>query len=225
MFLTDLLAFWKKSSLVDRAHAQCVEMLRTGQKMFEYSLGVLMDNEREVDDIYEMDKLLNHGEVRVRRMVAEHLTVNRQDDVIPALFIAAVVGDIERIGDYCKNLIELARHYPEKLEGPYIDRVREIKAEVSKMYEDTIKALIEGDEKLAASVMERHADLARACDGLTERLLSEEGMPGRKAIIRALLIRFLKRVSAHLKNVASSLVNPYPKLGYKPDGTPDDPDE
>jgi hypothetical protein len=50
-------------------------------------------------------------------------------------------------------------------------------------------------------------------------------MCGREAIIRALLLRFIKRVSAHLKNVASSLVNPYPKLGYKPDGTPDDPDE
>lgn len=225
MLLTDLLQLWKKTTLVDRAHAQCVEMLRTGQKMFEYSLGVLMDYGSETTDIYEMDKLLNHGEIRVRRMVAEHLTVNRQDDVVPALFIAAIVGDIERIGDYCKNLIELARHYPEKLEGPYIDRVREIKAEVSQMYEDTIRAFIDGDEKLAASVMERHADLARNCDALTERLLSEEEMPGRKAIIRALLIRFLKRVSAHLKNVASSLVNPYPKLGYKPDGTPDDPDE
>jgi phosphate uptake regulator len=225
MLLTELLKIWKKTTLVDKATEQCAEMLRTGQKMFEYSLGVLMDNEREVADIYEMDKQLNHGEVRVRRMVAEHLTVNCQKDPIAALFIASVVGDIERIGDYCKNLIELSHHYPEKLEGPYIDRVRAIKLKVSAMYEDTIKAFTEGDDKLAASVMERHAELARECDAITDRLLAEETMPGRKAIIRALLLRFLKRVSAHLKNVASSLVNPYPRLGYKPDGTPDDPDE
>ena len=225
MLFTDLLKFWKKTTLVDEATAQCVEMLRTGQKMFEYSLGVLMDNEREVADIYAMDKVLNNGEIHVRRMMVEHLSVNPKDDAVPALFLASIVGDIERIGDYCKNLIELAHHYPEKLEGPYIDRVRAIKVDVSKMYEDTIKAFTEGDEKLAASVMERHAELARTCDGLTDRLLAEDEMGGRKAIIRALLLRFLKRVSAHLKNVASSLVNPYPKLGYKPDGTPDDPDE
>jgi phosphate transport system protein len=225
MILTDLLKLWKKTTLVDEATAQCIEMLRTGQKMFEYSLGVLMDNEREVEDIYAMDKVLNNGEIRVRRMIVEHLAVNPQDDAVPALFIASIVGDIERIGDYCKNLIELAHHYPEKLEGPYIDRVRAIKLDVARMHEDTIKAYAEGDAVLAASVMERHAELARTCDGLTDRLLAEREMCGRDAIIRALLLRFLKRVSAHLKNVASSLVNPYHKLGYKPDGTPDDRDE
>ena len=225
MLLTDLLKVWKKTTLVDKATSQCVEMLRTGQQMFEYSLGVLMDNEREVADIYAMDRALNRGEIAVRRMIAEHLAVNPQEDAIAALFLAAIVGDIERIGDYCKNLMELAHHYPEKLEGPVIDRVRAIKADVSKMYEDTIKAFAEGDTALAASVMERHAELARTCDGLTDRLLAEDQVCGRDAIIRALLIRFLKRVSAHLKNVASSLVNPYHKLGYKPDGTPDDRDE
>ena len=225
MILTDLLKLWKKTTLVDEATAQCVEMLRTGQKMFEYSLGVLMDNEREVEDIYAMDRTLNQGEIQVRRMIVEHLAVNPQDDAVPALFIASIVGDIERIGDYCKNLIELAHHYPERLEGPYIDRVRAIKLDVAGMYEDTIKAYAEGDAVLAASVMERHAELARTCDGLTDRLLAEREMCGREAIIRALLLRFLKRVSAHLKNVASSLVNPYHRLGYKPDGTPDDRDE
>ena len=225
MLLTELLKFWNKTTLVDKATKQCVEMLRTGQQMFHYSLGVLLDNECEVGDIYAMDRTLNHGEIAVRRMIVEHLAVNPQDDAIPALFIASIVGDIERIGDYCKNLIELAHHYPEKLAGPIIDRVRAIKLDVERMYEDTIKAFAEGDATLAASVMERHAELARTCDGLTDRLLAEQEMCGREAIIRALLIRFLKRVSAHLKNVASSLVNPYHRLGYKPDGTPDDRDE
>lgn len=225
MILTDLLKLWKKTTLVDKAAAQCVEMLRTGQQMFEYSLGVLMDNEREVADIYAMDRTLNRGEIQVRRMIVEHLAVNPEKDAIPALFLATIVGDIERIGDYCKNLIELAHHYPEKLEGPYIDHVREIKLKVSRMYEDTVKAFAEGDAALAASVLERHADLARESDQLTDKLLADTGKSGRDAVIRALLLRFLKRVSAHLKNVASSLVNPYHRLGYKPDGTPDDRDE
>ena len=76
MLLTDLLKVWKKTTLVDKATSQCVEMLRTGQQMFEYSLGVLMDNEREVADIYAMDRALNRGEIAVRRMIAEHLAVN-----------------------------------------------------------------------------------------------------------------------------------------------------
>ena len=225
MILTDLLKLWKKTTLVDKATIQCDEMLRTGQQMFEYSLGVLMDNEREVEDIYAMDHVLNRGEIAVRRMIAEHLAVNPQEGAIPALFLASIVGDIERIGDYCKNLIELAHHYPEKLSGPYIDRVREIARKVSGAFETTIKAFHEGDSELARQVMEIQAELARECDLLTDKLLAETETCGRDAVIRALLLRFLKRVGAHLKNVASSLVNPYHKLGYKPDGTPDDRDE
>jgi len=161
MILTDLLKLWKKTTLVDKATAQCVEMLRTGQQMFRYSLGVLMDNQCEVADIYAMDRTLNRGEIAVRRMIVEHLAVNPQEDAIPALFLASIVGDIERIGDYCKNLIELSHHFPEKLEGPVIDRIRAIEQDVSRMYEDTIKAYAENDAVLAASVMERHAELAR----------------------------------------------------------------
>ena len=89
----------------------------------------------------------------------------------------------------------------------------------------TIRAFEQGDSELGREAMDMQANLARECDTLTDKLLSDTELCGREAIIRALLIRFLKRVSAHLKNVASSLVNPYHKLGYKPDGTPDDPDE
>jgi phosphate transport system protein len=225
MLLSDFFKIWKKTSLLSEATDICTEMLKTGHRMFSYSLRVLLDNEREVEDIYAIDRQMNRHEIAVRRKVVEHLAVNPQQDVIAALFLSAIVGDIERIGDYCKNLIELAHHYPEKLEGPYIDRIRDIEKMVSAMFADTIIAFESSDSALARSVMERHADLARQADSLTDRLLAEQEMPGRNAVIRALLLRFLKRVSAHLKNVASSLVNPFHKLGYKPDGTPDDPDE
>ncbi|MFO7674770.1 MAG: PhoU domain-containing protein [bacterium] len=225
MLLTDLLKIWKKTTLLKEANEQCVAMLRTGLRMFEYSLDVLLENGCETEDIYAMDRTLNHGEIKVRRMIVEHLAIDPERDSVTALFLASIVGDIERVGDYCKNLLELAHHYPERLEGPYIDRTRELRCDVKRLFDDTIKAFEEGDAELARSVMVRHAELARNCDGLTDRLLAETEMPGRKAVIRALLLRFLKRTSAHLKNVASSLVNPYHKLGYKPDGTPEDRDE
>jgi len=177
MLFSDFVKSWQKRSLLSEATDHCEEMLNIGQQMFEYSLGVLMDNEREAEDIYAID------------------------------------------------LIELAHHYPEKLSGPYIDRVREIARKVSGAFETTIKAFHEGDSELARQVMEIQAELARECDLLTDKLLAETETCGRDAVIRALLLRFLKRVGAHLKNVASSLVNPYPRLGYKPDGTPDDRDE
>jgi phosphate transport system protein len=225
MLFADFVHIWKKTTLLSEATDTCTEMLRTGLRMFEYSMRVLLDNEKEVEDIYAIDREMNRHEISVRRKVAEHLAVNPEQDYVAALFLSTIVGDIERIGDYCKNVIELAHHYPEKLEGPYIDRIREIEAEVVRLYTMTIEAFEQGDSDKGRKAMELQAELSRQCDGLTDKLLAETEMPGRDAVIRALLLRFLKRVGAHLKNVASSLVNPYHKLGYKPDGSPDDPDE
>jgi phosphate transport system protein len=225
MLFSDFVHIWKKTTLLSEATDTCTEMLRTGLRMFQYSMRVLLDNEKEVEDIYAIDREMNRHEISVRRKVAEHLAVNPEQDYVAALFLSTIVGDIERIGDYCKNVIELAHHYPEKLEGPYIDRIREIEAEVTRLHTMTVEAFEQGDSELGRKAMELQAELSRQCDALTDKLLAETEMPGRDAVIRALLLRFLKRVSAHLKNVASSLVNPYHKLGYKPDGSPDDPDE
>jgi phosphate uptake regulator len=225
MLFADFFRIWKKTTLLSEATDTCVEMLRTGLRMFEYSMRVLLDNEKEVEDIYAIDREMNRHEISVRRKVAEHLAVNPEQDYVAALFLSTIVGDIERIGDYCKNVIELAHHYPEKLEGPYIDRIREIEGDAARLYEMTIRAFSEGDSELGREAMGLQAEITRSCDALTDKLLAETEMPGRDAVIRALLLRFLKRVGAHLKNVASSLVNPYHKLGYKPDGSPDDRDE
>jgi hypothetical protein len=35
----------------------------------------------------------------------------------------------------------------------------------------------------------------------------------------ALYLRYLKRVSAHLKNVATSVVNPYHRIGFREKGS------
>ncbi len=225
MLLADFFKSWKKTTLLSEATRLCEEMLEIGLQMYQYSLRVLMDNEKEAEDIYAIDRRMNRLEITVRRKIAEHFAVNPKQDYVAALFLSSIVADIERIGDYCKNLVELAHHYPEKLSGPYIDRIREIEKEVTREYEMTIRAFHEGDSELARQAMELQAKLARDCDSLTDKLLAETDMPGRDAVIRALLLRFLKRVAAHLKNAASSLVNPYHKLGYKPDGSPDDPDE
>ena len=48
-------------------------------------------------------------------------------------------------------------------------------------------------------------------------LCSGEALSGRAghAVTVALYLRYLKRVSAHLKNVATSVVNPYHRIGFR----------
>ena len=37
----------------------------------------------------------------------------------------------------------------------------------------------------------------------------------KKAIVYASLASYMRRISAHLKNIASGVINPYPELGFK----------
>lgn len=44
----------------------------------------------------------------------------------------------------------------------------------------------------------------------------DDDLTPKKAILATLLLRYIKRIASHLKNVASSVVNPFARLGYKP---------
>ncbi|MEO0091227.1 MAG: PhoU domain-containing protein [candidate division WOR-3 bacterium] len=213
----EFLQLWKKSSLLTEAIKETNKMLEMTKDMYIFSLRVLMDNEKEVADIYKIDQELNQMQISVRRKVLEHLSINPRQDITSSLILVTIVVDIERIGDYAKNLIELAHHYPEKLCGPYCDRIRNFELEITKNFINTIKAFKEVDVELGQKVMEAHAKLAPEIEHLIEDILNDGTLPGREAVIYALLARFLKRVSAHLKNVASSVVNPFHRLGYRPE--------
>ena len=56
------------------------------------------------------------------------------------------------------------------------------------------------------------APAAEASGTVTGRVLGSESGA---AVTAALYLRFLKRVSAHLKNVATSVVNPYYRIGFR----------
>lgn len=213
----DFFKIWKTTSLLNEATDETNKMLEMTKDMYEFSLRVLLDNEKEVSDIYQLDQQLNEMQISVRRKVLEHLSINARQDTTSALILVTIIIDIERIGDYAKNLIELAHLYPEKLCGFYCDRIRKFELEITKIFINTIKAFKEADEELAQKVMNAHAQLAPQVEDLIESILKDKTLDGRDAVIYALLARFLKRVSAHLKNVASSVVNPFHRLGYKPE--------
>lgn len=211
-----LLSFWKESDLLSVAFKEVDEMLRLSEEMFRYAIRVLMEHEPEKRDIYKDDQKLNQLQIDVRRKVLEHLTISPSQDILPSLILITVIVDIERIGDYSKNLLELAHKYPEELTGPYVDEIKEIRAGVEDMFRKTYRAFTGSDKELGKEVMERHVEIAGKCEGIVERLIDDPEIGARLGIIYALLARFLKRVSAHLKNVASSVVNPFHRLGYKP---------
>ena len=207
---------WKKAGLLNEALKETEKMLLVAKNMFSFSLRVLMDKEKEKEDIYKIDRELNKLQRNVRRKILEHLSINPQQDVTSCLVLITIVIDIERIGDYSKNLIELSHKYPQRLKGKYIERIREIEKDIEGLFDGTINAFKNADIDLAKQIMERHARIAVHCEKVVEDLVEDTEVSSRMGIICALLARYLKRVSAHLKNIASGVSNPFHRLGYKP---------
>lgn len=207
---------WKKAGLLSEALKETEKMLLVAKSMFSFSLRVLLDKEKEKEDIYKIDRELNELQRNVRRKILEHLSINPQQDVTSCLVLITIVIDIERIGDYSKNLIELSHKYPQRLKGKYIERIKEIEKDIEGLFDKTINAFKNADIDLAKQIMERHARIAVHCEKVVEELIEDAEVSSRMGIICALLARYLKRVSAHLKNIASSVANPFHRLGYKP---------
>ncbi len=213
----DFLKFWKKTSLLKEATEEVIVMLEKAQHMFNFSMRVMLEEEKERENIYKLDCELNLLQMDVRRKILEHLAINPYQDITSSLILSIIVYDIERIGDYSKNTIELAHLYPEHLKGGYFDRIREIETKVGELFTRTIKCFKEGNVELGKGIMEEHSKLAPQCEKIVEDVINDTKLSARDGVVIALLARYSKRVSAHLKNVASSVVNPFHRLTYRPE--------
>ncbi len=204
------------SQAFDRSH----EMLREDQEMFEAALRSLRerDDARLDLDIYAKDQRINAYQREVRRKVFTHLTLARGQDLHAGLALVSVVIDIERIGDYTKNIVELALNHPAQLRcGPHEEVIRRIEATVKTMFGLLLEALPANDEAKAREVMSEHWWIARRGDEIVDALSQkdEPDLPGREAVTTALYVRYLKRISAHLMDIASSVANPFDRIGFR----------
>ncbi|MEA1913242.1 MAG: PhoU domain-containing protein [candidate division WOR-3 bacterium] len=213
--LKGFLQFFKKPALIDQAEKIATDMLNIAYDMFQYSMRVVIEKEKEKEDIYKLDRKLNELEIKVRRDIIEHLSINPTQDIIPSLILATIVIDIERIGDYSKNLIELSHKYPKPLKGEYIEKIKNLEGKVQYNFKKVIEACNKEDEELGKKVMDELTKVSKECQTLLESMVDDKSLSSKEGIIYALLLRYLKRVSAHSKNVASSVVNPFQRLGYR----------
>jgi Na+/phosphate symporter len=213
---------FRKENLLQQAYDRSQDMLEADREMFLAAMRSLREHDdAKIDiDIYAKDQLINAYEREVRRKVLTHLAVTSSRSVQACLVLVSIVIDIERIGDLTKNIVELALLHPGKLTcGSHEAVIRKIETTVQTMFSLLIEALPVGDEAAAKEVMSEHWWIARRSDEILAALIGHDdsGMPCSEAVTTALYVRFLKRVSAHLMNIASSVVNPFDRIGFRGD--------
>ena len=210
-----------QKSLMVQAAQRADDALERARTLSEAAFAALMDGTQPEQDLYELDREINTDEIEVRRMVLEHLAANPQGDLSAGVVLISTIIDIERVGDYAKNVYEQA----ERLGEPWGDKdgfreVRGLVEEMNAVFRDTASAVHAGDREQARAAMDRQYALNQQCESLLDELCDATELTAREVVVLALTIRFVKRMGAHLSNQASSVVNPFDRIGFRPGGGP-----
>ncbi len=200
--------------------AKVGQMLEAGQWMFDKAAEVLMkqtDWKAISDDLYARDKQINDIERKVREQIITHLSMGHQGNLPACLVLMSVVKDAERIGDYCKNIFEVGRFYRKEYSHPqFAMPLESIRGDVRPLFQQAEKAFVEADRDLANKTLTIATGLIKECDLLIRQLLSlNDKMPPDEAVAYVLLSRFYKRVTAHLANIATTVVSPVPTIDHR----------
>ena len=203
----------KSSTLVEAAFEDVSKMLRQSATMLDHSLSALLENEPLEVDLDNMDDVVDDGERMVRRTILAHLTVNPKQDLVASLILVSMVQDAERIGDFARGLVELIELAGSPREGAYCDKLRSLASRLRPMFETCEQAFREDDSQKASEVIAEHARLKKALADYTQEVAGS-GLSSDMAIVYASAARMLRRISAHLSNIASSVVQPYDRIRH-----------
>ena len=211
---------FKSDSLYQQALEECYEMLDIDLEMFQESINVLRNKEDSVSsfDIAKTDVKINKFERSVRRKVMTHLAVSGNEDLGSGLILTSVVIDIERIGDYTKNIYDLSKFYSKRLNGAELEKdLKEVEDNVTDLFQSSIKAFKDQDINLARQLMKDYKEnISKQSDKITNDIISGKmNIEADTATAIAMYSRYLKRIAAHSRNLISSIVNPFERIGYK----------
>lgn len=217
--IREFLDLLRKDNLQVQALEECHEMLDLCERMVGAAIARLRhgDDQAPEVDVAALDRKVNSFERDVRRKVMTHMTLSDSPDLSAGLKLVSIVIDLERIGDYSKNIVDLAVAHPGILHaGPLEEQLAEVESNALDAFRRSVTAFKEGDTDTARDVMKDYkTDIAALCREIeTEIVGGKVDLPAKDAATVALYLRFLKRISAHSRNLVSSLVNPFDRIGY-----------
>lgn len=217
--MKELFYMFRKKTEIDEIFEQTNDILLKEYEMFLSVNKTLREsNKSETEiDINREDKKINKFQIESRRKIFSNLAISGPKDLNAGLVLICIITDVERIGDYFKNIVELAQVHPKKLKGGDVEiNVKKIEERTIKIFKLTLDAFRDKDEDKAREAMKIHPKVTSNIDSLLLRLLKNKigGLNIGEAIALTLYLRFIKRIACHLTNITSSVVNPIERIGY-----------
>lgn len=221
MMWKEFILTWRSSSLLEQAYSQSYEMLGLSKEMVEQAIKKLHehDNIDTLKALKKRDKEINVFQQEVRRKVVTHFSVGKEaSNYVSGLVLLNMVVDTERIGDYAKNILDLAINHPHPLNSEEIsEELHMIETEVLSRFIKTMEAIHTQDADEAQKLLSTYKEVISASsDRMVDNIIAGKETYGDAATTAAVALyaRYLKRIGSHLKNITTTIVNPIDTIGY-----------
>lgn len=165
-------------------------------------------------ELFALDKSINKSERTIRKELAIHTTVHGTADFDQSLIMMSIVKDAERLGDIAKNIYDLAVSAPDVPGGETGEKLEKVKDAILALVSQCCKIFDSQDEVMATELICQAAAIEDACDKQINWFLSEKTENERIDVAYALAFRYFKRYASHVRNIASSIVQPLHKLDF-----------
>lgn len=213
----NLMQFWKGKDFLSEVMDDFKIMLSDSEYMFTSTYDILVNNKKEPgleQQILRIDKKVNGLQKTIRRRIMEHMTVQPAVDSPACLLLFSVSKDAERVGDYAKNLLEVKRLLEKPIDREtYSKLFKDLDKDILDLFKQTSDAFIESDEEKATKAWDSQKAIKKQCDDIV-RTLAKSSYSVNEAVCFTLIARFLRRMSSHLTNIATSVVVPLTELDY-----------
>jgi len=170
---------------------------------------------QERTDLHRSDVRVNQLQRHIRKQVVAHLSVSgNRPDVPYSLLLMSLVKDVERIGDYAKNLADIHDIRSGALTEDEITlELQEIRRDVEGSFKALSVVFGSSDRERAVELIRQGRDAAHRCEALVARIAHSDYDA---ATVTALVLatRHYKRIGGHVLNVLSSIVMPIHKIDY-----------
>jgi|TARA_B100001750_G_C15465674_1_gene576899 Na+/phosphate symporter len=221
----EIVRLWKIEDLLFQAWDESYQMMTLSNEVFNTAISYLRDGKdiKTLKNLKKRDQEINAFQKNVRKKVVTHFSISKNVDDLPSgLVLLNIVVDIERVGDYTKNILDLAINHPNKIiSEDILEALCDIENEVLSRFRKTLDAINAQDEEIAKDLLITYKkDLVHVSDEIVNKCIAGEIRfdDEAKSVTVALYARYLKRIGAHLKNITTTIINPYEYVGYK---TPD----
>ena len=199
-------------------HAAFMEAFRAADEVFNSAHEAFWKNDSDeatAKRIYARDVTVNKKEREVRKRLVRHLSVQQGLDILYSLRLMSIVKDVERIGDYGKNLFEVGAVLLEgELDaGPLRDELKAYGDEACAYLDQAMRIFDETDESAAVPMVAQGREMADRGEEFVKRAAAHDGSAN-SAVCFALLARHYKRVVGHAMNVLTALTMPIHALDY-----------